>query len=124
QTAGELVGAVEALGNGLLARLTGAWQQAQGGTPAPQAPQQNAWQGQQQYPQAAQPPNQGYPGQPAWQTQGAPQGQFPQQGGGGQQGNRGPKPRPNWPEGVFKLNVPYQAKDAFKGWRQQAQGIA
>jgi hypothetical protein len=46
----------------------------------------------------------------------------PQQGGfngGQQQGTRGPKPRPmDWPQ-VYKIDVPFAAKDAFKAYREQ-----
>jgi hypothetical protein len=71
------------------------------------------------------PPN-GAAGQPgtapaAWQNAGAP---APQQGWGGGQpqggagGQQGPKPRPQWPS-VFKINVPFAAKDQFKDFRNQ-----
>jgi hypothetical protein len=66
------------------------------GPPAPQAAQQ--WGAPPQAPAAQQ-----------WGV-GAPQG--------GQAANRqGPKPRPNWPV-VYKVNVPYQAKDQFKAFRE------
>jgi hypothetical protein len=39
-------------------------------------------------------------------------------GGGQQQGSRGPKPRPAWPQ-VYKIEVPFQQKDEFKAFREQ-----
>jgi hypothetical protein len=95
----------------------------QGAAPAPQAPPQQPWNQ-----QPAQPmPNQPYPGQPAWQTAGAPQAPAQQWGGqppqAQQGGNRqGPKPRPTWPQ-VYKINVPFNGKDAFKAFREQNKEI-
>lgn len=55
--------------------------------------------------------NPGFPAPPA-----PPQGGF---NGGQQQGNRGPKPRPmDWPQ-VYKIDVPFNMKDAFKAYREQ-----
>ncbi|MFC8490689.1 hypothetical protein ACFUJU_07765 [Streptomyces sp. NPDC057235] len=48
--------------------------------------------------------------------------QAPQYGGqpqGGAQNSRGPKPRPaEWPT-CFRIEIPYQQKDAFKAYREQ-----
>lgn len=60
--------------------------------------------------------NPGFPPAAAPGGFGAPQGGF---GGGQQQGNRGPKPRPaDWPQ-VYKIDVPFQQKDQFKAYREQ-----
>lgn len=62
----------------------------------------------------------GYAGPP--QAPMPPQAPAPQWGGqqqGGAQGNRGPKPRPaEWPV-CFRIEVPFQAKDQFKQFREQ-----
>lgn len=69
-------------------------------------------------------PNQPYPGQPAWQQAGAPQG-MPQQnwGGGGQQqygGNAGGKPDPSpQPPGWFKVNA--RTGPGFDNWKAMRQ---
>jgi hypothetical protein len=112
QTAQEIAeGYQELIQAGVPAMLSTVYQQ---GAPAPQAPQQS-WQGQQQYPQATQQPNQPYQGQPAWQQQGAPQGQ-----GGGNRAE--PKPRPtDWPQ-VFRVTVP-RGDQNWKNWRQQNQHL-
>lgn len=107
--------------SGLLALINSVSADFGGQGAAPQAPAQPNWN-----PQTP-PPNQPFPGQPAWQQAGAPQapqqqwGGQPQGGfnGGAQQGNRqGPKPRPEWPV-VYKINVPYPAKEQFKSFREQ-----
>ncbi|MEU3522299.1 hypothetical protein AB0E62_00220 [Streptomyces sp. NPDC038707] len=68
-------------------------------------------------------PNVSVPGAPGYQggapglppAPPAPQGGF----GGQQQGTRGPKPRPaDWPM-VYKIDVPFPQKDAFKAFREQ-----
>jgi hypothetical protein len=121
-TADALVAATEAMAP-LAGRLRAAWQQVTGGpAPAPQAPAPAPFPAQQgvNYNPQMPPPNQPYPGQPAWQQAGAPQAPQQQWNGGGQQaaGNRqGPKPRPDWPQ-VYKINVPFPAKDAFKSFRE------
>jgi hypothetical protein len=57
--------------------------------------------------------NPGFPAPPA-----PPAGQWSGQAQQGQ-GNRGPKPRPaDWPQ-VYKIDVPFQQKDAFKAYREQ-----
>ena len=102
------------------------------GPVTPVAPLQNAMQQgfQNQAANAPQwgPPN-GVGGQPGtapagWQNAGAP---APQQGWGGGQpqgggGQQGPKPRPQWPS-VFKINVPYAAKDQFKNFRNDPANV-
>lgn len=123
-TPADLVGAVQAMAP-LADQLRAAWS-AVAGAPAPQAPAPAAQQPWNQQP-AQQFPNQPFPGQPAWQTTGAPQapaqqgwgGGAPQQGGGNRQG---PKPRPNWPQ-VYKVNVPFNSKDAFKAFREQNKEV-
>jgi hypothetical protein len=90
---------------------------AQPTPPAPQAPNYNP-----------QMPGPGVPGTApaAWQNVGAPTPPAPQapqvgqwQGNGGGQGSRGPKPRPmDWGQ-VYKIDVPYQQKEAFKAFREQ-----
>lgn len=90
--------------------------------PQGQAPQAPA-------PQGATPPpfgpNVSVPQAPGYQ--GPPQGGAPAPmggGGGGWQGqpqggqtnSRGPKPRPDWPS-VYKINVPFNQKDAFGKYR-------
>lgn len=124
-SADELVRAVEDLAP-VAARLRAAWQGVvgtQGAAPAPQAPQfapQGGAFGQQAAPQFA---NQPYAGQPAWQQAGAPQ--QPAFGGGQQapaNGRQGPKPRPDWPQ-VWKIDVPFAAKDAFKAFRNDNQDV-
>ncbi|MGN6128487.1 MAG: hypothetical protein ACTHON_18165 [Humibacter sp.] len=118
-TAEALAEASEALAP-VAARLRAAWSQVAGTpAPAPQAPAQQPWQQQPAHPA----PNMPYPGQPAWQQAGAPQAPAPQWGGGqqaaqGANGRQGPKPRPAWPQ-VYKINVPFQGKDAFKAFREQ-----
>lgn len=69
----------------------------------------------------------GIPGQApaAWQNAGAPQAPAApapgQWSGQAQQGanSRGPKPRPADWSAVFKIDVPFQAKDAFKAFREE-----
>lgn len=128
-TAEALAEAAEAVAP-LAGRLRAAWQIAVG-LPAAAPTLPPAMQSQPNYNPQMPPPNQPYPGQPAWQQGGAaapaaPQwsgGQAPQGGGfgGGQQANRqGPKPRPAWPQ-VYKINVPFAAKDAFKAFRNDNQ---
>lgn len=120
-TPADLVGAVQAMAP-LAAQLKAAWAAVVGQPQSAPAASQGGFQPQQQFNQqsAQQFPNQPFPGQPAWQQAGAPQGQF---GGGGQQTNRqGPKPRPDWPQ-VYKINVPFPAKDAFKAFREQNKEI-
>ncbi|MFF9268590.1 hypothetical protein [Streptomyces rochei] len=68
-------------------------------------------------------PNVSVPGAPGYQAPQAPGFPAPPApggfGGGQQQGNRGPKPRPaDWPQ-VYKIDVPFQSKDAFKAYREQ-----
>lgn len=129
QTAPGLVEAVEAMGP-MAGRLRAAWDAIVGTATAPQAAAPIPPTGQYQagagasanYNPLMPPPNQPYPGQPAWQQAGALQAPAAQGGFvGGQPGNtRGPKPRPNWPQ-VYKINVPFAAKDAFKAFREQNQ---
>lgn len=124
QSADGLVKAVKEMGP-LAGQLRAAWQDVVGQPQAaPQAMPQGGPFGQPtpppfgpnvSVPQA--PGYQGPPAQaaPAWGG-GQPQAGF---GGGAQQGNRqGPKPRPEWPV-VYKINVPYQGKEAFKTFREQ-----
>lgn len=126
-TPADLVGAVQAMAP-LAAQLKAAWQAVVGQPqPAPQAPQGGFQPQQQGFPQPAQQfPNQPFPGQPAWQQAGAPQAPAQQWGGGAPQGGapagnrQGPKPRPNWPQ-VYKVNVPFPMKDAFKAFRNENQ---
>lgn len=127
QTADGLVEAVENMAP-LAGRLKAAWQGVLGTPqPAPQAPQfqAGAGAGVNFNPQTP-PPNQPFAGQPAWQQAGAlpPQqagAQWGGGGGGGQQAAKtGPKPRPAWPQ-VYKINVPFAAKDAFKAFRNENQ---
>ena len=61
----------------------------------------------------------GYQGPPAPQAPAAPpQGQWSGQAAQAA-GSRGPKPRPaDWPA-VFKIDVPYPAKEQFKAFREQ-----
>jgi hypothetical protein len=117
-SAEELAAYAEALAP-VAGRLRAAWASVTGGTPPPSQGAPNPFQAQaqafpqgQSWPQSQQAPNQPFAGQPAWQQAGA------SQGGGGQGNQRGPKPRPSWPQ-VYKINVPYQAKDAFKAFREQ-----
>jgi hypothetical protein len=69
---------------------------------------------------------QGNPGFP--QAQGFPAPQAPPQGQWGGQaaqaaGSRGPKPRPmDWPQ-VYKIDVPFPMKDAFKAFREEHKDI-
>jgi hypothetical protein len=122
QSAEDLADKAEAVAT-VVGRLRTAWGNVTG-APAPQgAPQ--GFQG-----PATPPPfgaNVSVPAAPGYVGAPAPQapawgGQQPQQGGfggGAQQGNRqGPKPRPDWPM-VYKINVPFQGKDAFKAFREQ-----
>jgi hypothetical protein len=101
-TAAGLAEAAEALG-AVAGRLRTAWGNVTGGpAPAPQAPAQGfpqAPQGQPNYNPQMPPPNQPYPGQPAWQQAGAPQAPM----GGG------------LPAGWYRLTVPYQQKATFDG---------
>jgi hypothetical protein len=103
-----------ALGNGL------------GATPVPQGAPAAPPQG---MPQVPTPPpfgpNVSVPGAPGYQGPPAPGMPMPPApapggfGGGQQQGNRGPKPRPaDWPQ-VYKIDVPFQMKDQFKAFREQ-----
>lgn len=119
QTAEGLAEAAEAV-SAVAGRLMAAWQNVSGARQ--QAPAQGGWQTPQTPPPFGQnvsvPGAPGYAGPPVQQ---APQwasqsGQF----GGGQQGgdSRGPKPRPDWPT-VYRITVPYGAKDAFKAFREQ-----
>lgn len=117
-TADGLAEAAEAV-SAVAGRLMAAWGNATGrqtpATPPPfgpnvSAPMAPGYQG----PPVQQAPQWGAPQQPAFGGQ--QQGGF---GGGAQQGNRqGPKPRPDWPM-VYKINVPFQGKDAFKAFREQ-----
>ena len=51
--------------------------------------------------------------------QAPPAGQWSGQAQGGTQNGRGPKPRPtDWPQ-VFRIEVPFQQKEAFKQYREQ-----
>lgn len=99
-TAQGLVEATEAMAP-LAGRLRAAWQAVTGRTPdtAPMPPQ-----GVNYNPQTP-PPNQPYPGQPAWQQAGAPQAS---QWGGGQ-----PQNGPGLPAGWYRLNVPFPQKATF-----------
>lgn len=106
----------------------------QGAAPAPQAPAQGPVpvpQGVNYNPQMP-PPNQPYPGQPAWQQAGAPQasgwagGQ--QQGGGfarnaQQGGGQGNKPQPKTqPPGWYRTDKNSgPGADFWKSWREQNQ---
>jgi hypothetical protein len=107
QSADALVEAVEAVAP-LAGRLRAAWQAVTG---APQAPAQQAPQGPVPFPQGVNynpqtpPPNQPFPGQPAWQQAGAPQA--PQQPWGG--APQGASVPPGW----YKLTVPFPQKSAF-----------
>jgi hypothetical protein len=129
QTADGLVEAVETVAP-LAQRLTAAWRAvaAQPQTPAMAGGFQPAAAPQQFNQQPAQPfPNQPFPGQPAWQQAGAPQAPAPQWGGGqqaaqGANGRQGPKPRPTWPQ-VYKINVPFNSKDAFKAFREENKDV-
>lgn len=128
QTADGLVKAVQDIGP-LAGQLRAAWQAVTG---TPQQAPMGAPQGFQQTPQTpppfganvSVPAAPGYVGPPVQQQ--APQWGAPQQGGfggGAQQGNRqGPKPRPDWPV-VYKINVPFQGKDAFKAFREQNKDV-
>lgn len=67
----------------------------------------------------AAPGYQGPPGMPqAPMPPAPPQGQWSGQAGGQQANSRGPKERPAWPQ-VYKIDVPFPAKDAFKAYREQ-----
>ena len=71
-------------------------------------------------------PNVSVPGAPAYAgppapmaPQAPPAGQWSGQAQGGTQNSRGPKPRPtDWPQ-VFRIEVPFQQKEAFKQYREQ-----
>ncbi|MFC5799089.1 hypothetical protein [Streptomyces formicae] len=71
-------------------------------------------------------PNVSVPGAPGYVGPPVPQAPMPPapprgqwSGQAAQGGNRGPQPRPaDWPS-VFKIDVPLQAKDAFKAHREQ-----
>lgn len=85
-------------------------QAPQGAPVAPQAPAM---------PQAPQFPTMGTMGQQMAQQGPPPQwaapAAIPQQGGN----SRGPKPRPaDWPQ-VYKIDVPFNAKDQFKAFREE-----
>lgn len=99
-----------ALGNGL------------GATPAPAGPPAPAPQGATPPPfgpNVSVPQAPGYQGPPAPQAPAAPApGQWSGQAQGGGQNSRGPKPRPNWAS-VYKIEVPYPARDQFKQFREQ-----
>lgn len=90
----------------------------QGSAPAPQ--------GQPNWNPVTPPPNQPYPGQPAWQQAGAPQAPAQQswggapQGGfnGGQQAAQGQRKEYPAPQGWYKLNVP------FPGGKDQLHALA
>lgn len=112
-TPDELVSAVEAMAP-LAQRLRTAWEAVTGRPAAPAAP---APQGQFQpqggvnYNPQTPPPNQPFPGQPAWQQAGAPQA--PQQWAPpAQQGAQ-------VPQGWYKLTVPFPQKGAFDAIVQQ-----
>lgn len=107
--------AAAALGNGL-----GVTPVPNGAPAAPQAPTPPPFGPNVSVPGA--PGFQGNPGFPPAAAPGgfgAPQGGF---GGGQQQGNRGPKPRPAW-AAVYKIDVPLAQKDAFKAFREQHKDV-
>lgn len=118
----EAVGAV--MGNSWAAlKAAAAVASGLGATPIPSAPAAP------QAPGAPTPPpfgpNVSVPQAPGYQgpaVPGMPMPPAPQApggfGGGQQQGSRGPKPRPAWPQ-VYKIEVPFQQKDEFKAFREQ-----
>lgn len=83
--------------------------QAPAGAPTPPAPQ------------GATPPpfgpNVSVPQAPGYQGPPAPP-PAPQAPAGGQAPRNGPKPRPGWPS-VFRIEVPFPQKDAFKAYREE-----
>jgi hypothetical protein len=93
---------------------------APAGPPAP--PQMGAPQAPPFGPNVSVPQAPGYQGPPAPQVPQMPQapaaGQWSGQAGGGRQNSRGPKERPAWPQ-VYKVNVPLNAKDQFRAFREQ-----
>lgn len=98
----------------------GGAQQVSSGPPAPAQAPPAPGRGPAYNPQLP-PPQAGGQAPAAWQNAGAPPAPPAQQwGGNGGQGNaRGPKPRPdNWGT-VYKIDVPYQQKDAFRAYREQ-----
>lgn len=118
QTAEGLAEAAEAVAP-LAGRLRAAWAAVVGqpAAPANQFPSQTA---PPFGPNVSVPQAPGFQGPPqvAAPQWGAPQ---PQGGfGGGQVAKTGPKPRPAWPQ-VYKINVPFAAKDQFKAFRNDNQ---
>lgn len=75
-------------------------------------------------PQGATPPpfgpNVSVPQAPGYQGPPAPPAvpQAPAAPAGGQAPRNGPKPRPSWPS-VYRIEVPFQSKDAFRAYREQ-----
>lgn len=105
-TPDELVSAVEAMAP-LAQRLKAAWQGVVGQPQAPVAPQGGV-----NYNPQTPPPNQPFPGQPAWQQAGAPAAPAPQWAPPAQQGAQ-------VPQGWYKLTVPFPQKGAFDAIVQQ-----
>lgn len=101
QNADGLVEAVETIAP-LAQRLTAAWRMVTG---APQAPAQGyqAPQGGVNYNPQTPPPNQPFPGQPAWQQAGAPAATPPQW-------TPPPAPAVSVPPGWFRLDVPFKPR--------------
>lgn len=100
QTADGLVEAVEAMAP-LAARLKAAWQGVVGQPQAAPAPQGGV-----NYNPQTPPPNQPFPGQPAWQQAGAPAAPPQQWAPPAQQGAQ-------VPQGWYKLTVPFPQKASF-----------
>jgi hypothetical protein len=118
-TAEALAEAAEAVAP-LAGRLRAAWQIAVGQPAAPQAVPP-AMQSQPNYNPQMPPPNQPYPGQPAWQQGGA--APAAPQWGGGQQAQAPAKEAYPAPQGWYRLNVPYPGgKDQLHALAQ-SQGI-